>query len=72
MNNPAESDSKYAINLIYWVAMVCWILLIFGLGNKPVHLDEANFLAMTEGEFWRPHLIQINWEGVEGTVGRGN
>tara|TARA_B100001093_G_scaffold447150_1_gene451890 strand:- start:25 stop:1572 length:1548 start_codon:yes stop_codon:yes gene_type:complete len=65
MNNPVDSDSKDGINLIHWGAMLCWILLIFGLGNKPVHLDEANFLAMTQGEFWRPHLIQINWEGVE-------
>ena len=51
--------------MIHWIAMVCWILLVFWLGNKPVHLDEANFLAMTRGEFWRPHLIEINWEGVE-------
>ena len=65
MNSPVDSDSKDVINVRYWIAMVCWILLVFGLGNKPVHLDEANFLAMTQGEFWRPHLIQINWEGVE-------
>lgn len=65
MNNPVDFDSKYNGNVIHWIVMSCWILLVFWLGNKPVHLDEANFLAMTQGEFWRPHLIQINWEGVE-------
>ena len=45
--------------------MVCWIDLSFGLVTNRVHLDEANFLAMTKGDFWRPHLIEINWEGVE-------
>ena len=65
MNKPYDSDSQDGIHVIHWVAMVCWILIVFWLGKKPVHLDEANFLAMTRGEFWRPHLIQINWEGVE-------
>lgn len=45
------------------IMIIGWILFIFFLGQKPVHLDEANFLAMTKGEFWKPHSIEINWEG---------
>ena len=65
MNVPDEQGSKETLALSHWVMMGCWILIIFSIGNKPVHLDEANFLAMTQGDFWKPHLIQINWEGVE-------
>lgn len=42
------------------------VLWVVGIGytlSKPVHLDETNFLAMVQGEFWRPHNILINWEG---------
>ena len=45
------------------------ILLSIGLGilflSKPVHLDEANFLALLKGDFWSPHNIRINWQGKE-------
>ncbi len=40
-------------------------LLFIWLGEKPVHLDETNFLALTSGEFWGPHSIFINWEGKQ-------
>ena len=65
MKNPQGDGSNDIINVPHWIAMVCWVLVIFLVGDKPVHLDEANFLAMTRGDFWRPHIIQINWEGVE-------
>ena len=68
MNTTDEQSSKETFELSHWVIMVCWILLIFWLGSKPVHLDEANFLAMTKGDIWAPHLIQINWEGVNQTA----
>jgi 4-amino-4-deoxy-L-arabinose transferase-like glycosyltransferase len=35
--------------------------------GKPVHVDDANFLALAHGaakDFWRPHAIQINWLGT--------
>jgi hypothetical protein len=49
-----------------------WALaLIVGLSlpflGKPVHLDDANFLALAEGarrDFWRPHDVIINWQGT--------
>ena len=40
-------------------------LLFIWLGEKPVHLDETNFLALASGEFWGPHSILINWEGKQ-------
>jgi len=48
----------------HWVWMGIWLFCIFVLGQKPVHLDEANFLAMAHGDWWAPHNIQINWEGT--------
>ena len=30
---------------------------------KPVHIDEANFLALASGDFATPHNILINWQG---------
>ena len=48
----------------HWWWMLLWLFVVFILGNKPVHLDEANFLALTRGNWWSPHDIQINWEGV--------
>ena len=65
MNSAENTDSRTVISSVHWTAMVCWIVLNFLIGNKPVHLDEANFLAMTRGDFWAPHLIQINWEGTQ-------
>lgn len=35
--------------------------------GKPVHVDDANFLALARGaaaDFWRPHAIDINWQGT--------
>ena len=34
-NNPVDPDFKDGINVIHWTAMVCWILIVFWLGNKP-------------------------------------
>lgn len=34
---------------------------------KPIHIDDANFLALARGaalDAWRPHAIQINWTGT--------
>jgi hypothetical protein len=43
-------------------------LLLFGqFLNKPVHVDDANFLRLAEGvarDYRRPHLISINWTGT--------
>ena len=45
-------------------------LLVFGclipFLDKPVHVDDANFLRLAEGaqvDFWRPHEVLINWQG---------
>lgn len=35
--------------------------------DRPVHLDEANFLTLAHGatlDAWRPHDIAINWQGT--------
>ena len=43
------------------------ILIAIGLGflsiHKAIHIDEANFLALTKGSFGAPHNIYINWQG---------
>ena len=46
------------------------LLLLIGLGapfiQKPVHIDDANFLAMARHAAmspWRPHDFAINWSG---------
>ena len=41
--------------------VVC--LMGFLLLNKPVHIDEANFLMLTQGLFEAPHLVEVNWQG---------
>lgn len=42
--------------------------LLFGqFLQKPVHIDDANFLQLAAGaakDFRRPHLIPINWNGT--------
>ena len=47
----------FAIIALLWIVGIVYTL------HKPVHLDETNFLAMVQGEFWTPHNILINWEG---------
>ena len=46
---------------------ICIILIAIGLGilsaSKPIHIDEANFLALTKGDFTTPHHVLINWQG---------
>jgi hypothetical protein len=35
--------------------------------GRPVHYDEANFLALARGALadpWRPHAITLNWQGT--------
>ena len=46
------------------------MVLLTGLAlpfvNKPVHVDDANFLAMAKAaaaDPWRPHDFLINWGG---------
>ena len=60
-----EKDISRFIQANQWIIAFflgsVWIVLC----DKPVHLDESNFLAMTQGSFWRPHNILINWEGVK-------
>lgn len=48
-----------------WLGILMALILFMGFGDKPVHLDETNFLALTSGEFSAPHSIFINWEGKE-------
>ena len=43
MNVQDEQVSKETFEVSHWVMMGCWLLIIFLLGDKPVHLDEANF-----------------------------
>ncbi len=50
--------------LIILVALVGTLIVPFL--NKPVHIDDANFLMLAEGaalDIWRPHSILINWAG---------
>jgi hypothetical protein len=51
------------------------LLVAFGLVlpfvDKPVHVDDANFLRLAEGavaDVWRPHAVQINWQGKTETA----
>ena len=63
MNEVNERNSEDS-PMIKWVLIV-WVVLLFVLGLKPVHLDEANFLMLTQGHWWTPHSIMVNWEGVQ-------
>jgi hypothetical protein len=48
-------------------AVAYFLLLLAPFLNKPVHIDDANFLILAKGaanDFWRPHLIPINWQGT--------
>ena len=47
------------------------MLLLLGLSlpflDKPIHVDDANFLAMARQasiDPWRPHAFLINWQGT--------
>lgn len=62
MNELNEQNSRYP-SVLKWVLMF-WIVLLFVLGMKPIHLDEANFLMLTQGDWWAPHSVMVNWEGV--------
>jgi hypothetical protein len=49
------------------VVVVGVLLLVLPFLTKPVHLDDANFLALARGaaaDPWRPHDIRINWQGT--------
>ena len=40
------------------------LLLVLPFVDKPVHVDDANFLRLAEGaarDPWRPHNVTINW-----------
>lgn len=46
------------------LALVLGLVLPFV--SKPVHIDDANFLALAQGaalDPWRPHAVEINWQG---------
>jgi len=41
--------------------------MVLPFAGKPVHVDDANFLALARGaavDPWRPHLARINWQGT--------
>ncbi|MEZ6132678.1 MAG: hypothetical protein R3C59_28765 [Planctomycetaceae bacterium] len=49
------------------VALLIFLTLYVPFVNKPVHIDDANFLMLAEGatrDWWRPHSILINWSGI--------
>ncbi len=40
--------------------------LVLPFVDKPVHIDDANFLRLAQGaasDPWRPHEVLINWQG---------
>ncbi len=48
--------------------MVLVLGMVLPFMQRPVHIDEANFLRLAEGARvnpWRPHDIAINWQGTE-------
>lgn len=48
------------------LAVVVFTCLYVPFANKPVHIDDANFLMLAEGaarDPWRPHSHLINWSG---------
>ncbi len=50
-----------------WLACVALLLgLVLPFLAKPVHVDDANFLALARGaraDWWRPHDLPVNWQG---------
>lgn len=47
------------------LALVLGLVLPFV--GKPVHIDDANFLALAQGaalDPWRPHAVTLNWQGT--------
>lgn len=50
-----------------WLACTALLLgLALPFVTKPVHIDDANFLALGRGarlDLWRPHDLPINWQG---------
>ena len=55
-----QSPSKTWLVAILTLSCCVWGLCVLG---KPVHIDEANFLALTAGDWHRPHEVVINWQG---------
>ena len=63
---PAASEPWFAGAPGWQVVVVGVLLLVLPFLTKPVHLDDANFLALARGaaaDPWRPHDIRINWQG---------
>lgn len=49
------------------VAILLALGMVLPFVDKPVHIDDANFLVLARGaaaDFWRPHAIDINWQGT--------
>jgi hypothetical protein len=50
--------------------LLTWTLslgLVLPFLDKPVHIDDANFLVLARGaalDPWRPHALDINWQGT--------
>ena len=51
-----------------WLLSTALLLgLVLPFVGKPVHIDDANFLALARGarlDLWRPHAVTINWQGT--------
>ena len=63
----AASEPLLAGVPAWQVVVVSVLLLVLPFLTKPVHLDDANFLALARGaaaDPWRPHDIRINWQGT--------
>ena len=56
----SQKNTEPTLKIILITFFFLYSLLVVA---KPVHIDEANFLMLTKGEFWSPHNILINWQG---------
>ena len=56
---PSQKNTNPTLKIILVFFFLYSLLVI----TKPVHIDEANFLMLTKGNFWNPHNILINWQG---------
>lgn len=49
------------------ISLALALTLVLPFVRKPVHVDDANFLALARGaalDPWRPHAVEINWQGT--------
>ena len=57
MKDRVKDAQKRLLTLLIALVLGCFTIL------KPVHIDEANFLMLTKGEFFAPHNVLVNWQG---------